>query len=82
MKRTFALLKTGCTMWLVMALLVLSFISSPARAEPAIPTEFYAYLPAIHNPYPAAPVPGLRIAYSSNWTGELMQYNVDTGAVT
>ncbi|NJD60289.1 MAG: hypothetical protein C3F13_11045 [Anaerolineales bacterium] len=51
-----------------------------AKTNPA--SNNLIYLPLLSKPYPTAPANGLLIAYSSQMTGELKQYNVDTGAVT
>lgn len=51
-------------------------------AETTPPQEHTIFLPVLSKPYPQKPAAGLRIAYSSQWTGELMQYAVDSGVVT
>ncbi len=47
------------------------------------PTETNSiYLPLISRPYAKSPAPGLKLAYSSQYTGQLMQYSVDSGTLT
>jgi Tol biopolymer transport system component len=57
-----------------------SLLARPLPAQTA-GTGVALYLPLIQKPYPIQPAPGLRIAYSENFTGQLMQYDLDSGAV-
>jgi Tol biopolymer transport system component len=82
MHRIPAFIRAIFTATLVIMVLAVMCNTTPMRAEQDPPGDFSYYLPITTKPYPKQPTTGLRIAYSSQWTGQLMQYNVDTGAVS
>jgi hypothetical protein len=70
------------SMAVLIAVMLILFTSRAAISANSNPTfETHIYLPIISKAYPTNPAKGLLIAYSSQWTGRYMQYNVDTHEV-